>query len=289
MLNIALYSQKKDEETLQYLHQFITFLEKKGVKLYCYEPLYRDLSLDKDYSCFTQKHDLELYEVDYFFSFGGDGTILSALCLIQDLEIPIIGVNMGRLGFLAHFSKEEIFEKIDDIFEGNALLSRRAVIEITSENRNIDVPYALNDVTITRKETTSMITVEAEINGDFLSMFWGDGLIVATPSGSTAYSLSCGGPIIEPDNENLTLTPIAPHNLNMRPIILKDNVEIRLSVSSRVPEYSLGLDSRLYHMNVGDTLTIKKASFCLPLIFPKNMSFYDTLRQKLLWGNDKRN
>ena len=163
------------------------------------------------------------------------------------------------------------------------------MIEVKTAENRIDFPYALNDVVITRQETTSMITVEAEINGKFLSMFWGDGLIVATPSGSTAYSLSCGGPIIEPENDNLSLTPIAPHNLNMRPIILKDNVEIKLKVSSRLPLYSLGLDSRLYHMNEADELILKKADFSLNLIFPKNVSFYETLRQKLLWGNDKRN
>jgi len=163
------------------------------------------------------------------------------------------------------------------------------VIEVKTAENRIDFPYALNDVVITRQETTSMITVEAEINGKFLSMFWGDGLIVATPSGSTAYSLSCGGPIIEPENDNFSLTPIAPHNLNMRPIILKDNVEIKLKVSSRLPLYSLGLDSRLYHMNEEDEMILKKADFSLNLIFPKNVSFYETLRQKLLWGNDKRN
>ena len=165
--------------------------------------------------------------------------------------------------------------------------SRRSVIEIQAEN--IDCPYALNDVTITRKEITSMITVEAEIDGEFLSFFWGDGLIVATPTGSTAYSLSCGGPIIEPNNDNFSLTPIAPHNLNMRPIILKDNVKIKLKVSSRVPKYFLGLDSRLYHMNTENELLLRKADFSFCIVFPKETNFYETLRQKLLWGNDKRN
>lgn len=289
MLNVAIYSQKKDGETFAYLENFISVLEKKGVKVFLYSGLLEDFNFPKKYESFRQKSDLENQKIDYFFTFGGDGTILNALSLIQNLEIPVVGVNMGRLGFLATFSKEEIVDRLGDVFSGDVSISRRSVIEINANSNKIDFPYALNDVTLTRKETTSMITVEAEINGDFLSFFWGDGLIVATPSGSTAYSLSCGGPIIEPGNDNFSLTPIAPHNLNMRPIILKDNVEIRLKVSSRVPEYSLGLDSRLYHMNVEDELILKKADFNLNIISPKNINFYETLRQKLLWGNDKRN
>ena len=259
------------------------------MQIFLHEKILEKNSLLGNYQIFSDKNSLEKCEIDYFFSFGGDGTILSALTLIQDLEIPVVGVNMGRIGFLANFSKEEIFDNIDKIFAKEMHISQRSVIEVKTAENRIDFPYALNDVVITRQETTSMITVEAEINGKFLSMFWGDGLIVATPSGSTAYSLSCGGPIIEPENDNFSLTPIAPHNLNMRPIILKDNVEIKLKVSSRLPLYSLGLDSRLYHMNEEDEMILKKADFSLNLIFPKNVSFYETLRQKLLWGNDKRN
>ena len=287
MPNIAIYSEKNGDEIQDYLHQFILELEKReNVQIFLHEKILEKNSLLGNYQIFSDKNSLEKCEIDYFFSFGGDGTILSALTLIQDLEIPVVGVNMGRLGFLANFSKEEIFDNIDKIFAGETHISQRSVIEVKTAENRIDFPYALNDVVITRQETTSMITVEAEINGKFLSMFWGDGLIVATPSGS---SLSCGGPIIEPENDNFSLTPIAPHNLNMRPIILKDNVEIKLKVSSRLPLYSLGLDSRLYHMNEEDELILKKADFSLNLIFPKNVSFYETLRQKLLWGNDKRN
>lgn len=290
MPNIAIYSQKNGDEFQAYLHQFILELEKReNVQIFLHEKILENSNLSGKYQIFSDKNSLEKCEIDYFFSFGGDGTILSALTLIQDLEIPVVGVNMGRLGFLANFSKEEIFDNIDKIFAGETHISQRSVIEVKTAENRIDFPYALNDVVITRQETTSMITVEAEINGKFLSMFWGDGLIVATPSGSTAYSLSCGGPIIEPENDNFSLTPIAPHNLNMRPIILKDNVEIKLKVSSRLPLYSLGLDSRLYHMNEEDEMILKKADFSLNLIFPKNVSFYETLRQKLLWGNDKRN
>ena len=289
MSNIAIYSQKNDEEILDYLQKFITFLKQKKVNISLYEPLSKEIDLNQNYSLFRDKNSLEELKIDYFFSFGGDGTILNTISLIQDLDIPVVGVNMGRLGFLASFNKNDIFNDLDKILAGKINHNYRSIIEVNTLKNKIDFPYALNDIVITRKETTSMITVEAEINNNFLSMFWGDGLIVSTPSGSTAYSLSCGGPIIEPNNDNFSLTPIAPHNLNMRPIILKDNVEIRLKVTSRVPEYSLGLDSRLYHMNVEDDLILKKAPFSLCLIFPEDMNFYETLRQKLLWGNDKRN
>ncbi|MDO4762849.1 MAG: NAD kinase [Flavobacteriaceae bacterium] len=289
MLNIAIYSQKKDTETFNYLKKLIQVLEEKKCQIFLYQSILEVFDFSKELKTFSGKSDLESQKVDYFFTLGGDGTILDALQLIQNLQIPVVGVNMGRLGFLANFNKDEIFDDLDKILQGEVNLSQRSVIEISTEKAEINFPYALNDVVLTRKETTSMITVEAEINGEFLSYFWGDGLIVATPSGSTAYSLSCGGAIIEPGNDNFSLTPIAPHNLNMRPIILKDDVEIKLKVSSREPQYSLGLDSRLYHIHTEDVLRLKKANFHLCLITPKNLNFYETLRQKLLWGKDKRN
>lgn len=289
MINIAIYSQKKEEDSLTYLRDFIQILEQKGVNIFLYQALKDTHFFPENTKTFGNKSDLQQNNIQYFFSFGGDGTILSALTIIQDLEIPIIGVNMGRLGFLVGFSQENILENLDKIFGNQLRLSQRSVIEVIAKNKQFDFPYALNDVNINRKETTSMITVEAEINGNFLSTFWGDGLIVATPSGSTAYSLSCGGPIIEPDNHNFTLTPIAPHNLNMRPIILNDNAEIKLKVSSRVSEFSLGLDSRIYHLCTNDELILRKAKFSLCLVFPEQNNFYEALRLKLLWGNDKRN
>lgn len=287
-MKAAIYSQKKDLDTFLYLSKFISELTKRGVKAIIYEQLFRDLEFSKEFSTFNNKADLEEEKVDFFFSFGGDGTILNALIFIQDLEIPVIGVNTGRLGFLASFGKEEIFQNIDKILNGEMHISKRSVIEVISK-KNIDFPYALNDVSITRKQTTSMITVETYIDNDFLTVFWADGLIVSTPTGSTAYSLSCGGPILAPINDNFAITPIAPHNLNVRPIVLKDDVEIKLKVDSRVPKFSLSLDSRLYDMETEDEILLKKATFELLLMLPKNINFFDKLRERLLWGKDKRN
>lgn len=284
----AIYTQKKDLDTFLYLSKFISELEKRGVRSVIFSGTAEAMQFSKEFETFTNKEDLRARKVEIFFTFGGDGTIVNSLLFIQDTEIPVVGVNTGRLGFLASFTKEEIFKELDDILHGNVKISKRSVIEITSP-RGIFFPYALNDVTISRKETTSMITVDSYINDAFLNVFWGDGLIISTPTGSTAYSLSCGGPIISPNNENFVITPIAPHNLNVRPLIVNDNVEIRLKVNSRVPQYSLSLDTRLVHIDTSVEISIRKANFHIHLMQPKNLSFYETIRQKLLWGKDKRN
>lgn len=288
-MKAAIYSQKKDLDTFLYLSKFVSELEKRGVQAILYDEMAKAMQFSKIFETFTRKEELKEKKVDLFFTFGGDGTIVNSLLFVQDLEIPVVGVNTGRLGFLASFSKEEVFLELDEIIRGEVKISRRSVIEVVSPNKSMFFPYALNDITISRKETTAMITVESYINGEFLNVFWGDGVIVSTPTGSTAYSLSCGGPIITPNNENFVITPIAPHNLNVRPLILNDDVEIRLKVESRVPQYSLSLDSRLIHMETSVEIVLKKARFQILLVLPNNLSFFETIRQKLLWGRDKRN
>lgn len=288
-MKAAIYSQKNDLDTFLYLSKFVSELEKRGVQAVLYDEMANAMQFSKIFETFTRKEDLKEKKVDLFFTFGGDGTIVNSLLFVQDLEIPVVGVNTGRLGFLASFSKEEVFLELDEIIRGEVKISRRSVIEVVSPNKSMFFPYALNDITISRKETTAMITVESYINGEFLNVFWGDGVIISTPTGSTAYSLSCGGPIITPNNENFVITPIAPHNLNVRPLILNDDVEIRLKVESRVPQYSLSLDSRLIHMETNVEIVLKKARFQILLVLPNNLSFFETIRQKLLWGKDKRN
>ena len=288
-MKAAIYSQKSDLDTFLYLSKFVSELEKRDVQAVLYSEMADAMQFSKIFETFSNKDDLKDNQVDLFFTFGGDGTIVNSLLFVQDLEIPVVGVNTGRLGFLASFSKEEVFLELDDILKGEVKISRRSVIEITSPDKTEFFPFALNDLTISRKETTAMITVESYINGEFLNVFWGDGVIISTPTGSTAYSLSCGGPIITPNNENFVITPIAPHNLNVRPLIVNDDVEIRLRVESRVPQYSLSLDSRLIHMETDMEIVLRKAKFQILLIHPNNLSFYETIRQKLLWGKDKRN
>lgn len=286
-MKVAIYTQKTDLDTFFYLSKFISELDERKVTPVLHAEIAMQFS--KNIESFSSKEDLLDKKVDLFFTFGGDGTLVTSLLFIQDTEIPIVGVNTGRLGFLASFTKEQVFLELDSLLKGKYKISKRSVIEIVSPKIPSFFPFALNDITISRKETTSMITVESYINDEFLNVFWGDGVIISTPTGSTAYSLSCGGPIISPENENFVITPIAPHNLNVRPLIVNDHSEFRLLVDSRVSQFSLSLDSRLVHVNTETELIIRKAQFKILLIQPDNLSFYETIRQKLLWGKDKRN
>lgn len=289
MMTVAIYTQKKDLDTFLYLSKFITEMERRNIKCVLYAEMVKSMKFSAEFETFANKIDLQEKRVELFFTFGGDGTIVTSLVYVQDTNIPIVGVNTGRLGFLSSFTKEEVFVELDSILEGNIKISERSVIQIISPKFGVFFPYALNDVTISRKETTSMITVDSYINNEFLNIFWGDGVIISTPTGSTAYSLSCGGPIISPENNNFVITPIAPHNLNVRPLVVNDGVEIRLKIESRHPQYTLSLDSRLVHMNTDVEIVIRKADFKISLVQPNNISFYETIRQKLLWGKDKRN
>ncbi len=286
-MKVAIYTQKTDLDTFFYLSKFISELDERKVTPVLHAEIAMQFS--KNIESFSSKEDLLDKKVDLFFTFGGDGTLVTSLLFVQDSEIPIVGVNTGRLGFLASFTKEQVFLELDSLLKGKYKISKRSVIEIVSPKIPSFFPFALNDITISRKETTSMITVESYIDDEFLNVFWGDGVIISTPTGSTAYSLSCGGPIISPENENFVITPIAPHNLNVRPLIVNDHSEFRLLVDSRVSQFSLSLDSRLVHVNTETELIIRKAQFKILLIQPDNLSFYETIRQKLLWGKDKRN
>jgi len=283
---VAVYTQKKNSGTISCIKDFIHELKRRNVVVTLHKDI-QHLDSSKSTSTFSNKRDLAEQNVKFLFTFGGDGTILGALTFIQDLKIPIVGVNTGRLGFLASFTKNKIFSKLDRILDGEMRVTQRSIIHV--KGLNIDFPFALNEVNLSRRETTSMITIHSYINDEFLNVFWGDGLIVSTPTGSTAYSLSCGGPIISPENENFVITPISPHNLNVRPLVLDDNVKIRLKVDSRVPQCTLSLDSRLYHIDISDEIYIEKANFKLFLVQPDNINFFETIRKKLLWGNDKRN
>ena len=229
---------------------------------------------------------------DLFFSIGGDGTILKSITFVRDLDIPIVGVNTGRLGFLATIQKQDVTSSITEILEGNYYISERSLLSIETSPSNKEITplnFALNEVAVNRKNTTSMIKVETTINSEYLTSYWSDGLIVSTPTGSTGYSLSCGGPVIEPSNESIILTPIAPHNLNVRPLVVPDNSVVTLKVSGREDTHLVSLDSRIVTLENETVITIKKAPFTIKFVQPIEESFIKTLRKKLLWGEDKRN
>ena len=217
---------------------------------------------------------------------------MRAATLIRDSGIPILGINAGRLGFLATVQKENIDEFLQVVIEKKYTISKRTLLSLSCGPSNEalqDINFAMNEISVSRKDTTSMITIDTYLNGEFLNSYWADGLIVSTPTGSTGYSLSCGGPILTPDVKSLVITPIAPHNLNARPLVIPDETEIRLKVSGREEHYLVSLDSRITSVKNESILTIKKTPFEINMVELPEETFLKTLRTKLLWGEDKRN
>ena len=224
-------------------------------------------------------------EYDFVISIGGDGTILRSANEIGELSIPIIGLNKGRLGFLANSPIEIIDSIIEKITNSNYRISERTIIQVEFEGKTKN---ALNEISISRKNTTSLITIDTKLNDQYLNTYWADGLIISTPTGSTGYSLSCGGPIIMPDSKNLVLTPIAPHNLNARPLVISDNKKIEISINGRENEYFVSADSQIFSVNIESKINISKAPYFLKMVEFEEDSYINTLREKLMWGKDKR-
>ena len=224
-------------------------------------------------------------------SLGGDGTLLETIAMVGPKQIPVIGVNVGRLGFLATVAPERIRDMIKALESGNYRIETRTILEAEANQKDIfnGVNFALNDIAITKTETSSMITVHSYLNGQFLNSYWADGLIVSTPTGSTGYSLSCGGPVLVPNSKNLIVTPVSPHNLNVRPLVVEDSAVLTLEVNSRSNNFLLSLDSRSCIVDVSTRLTVRKANFVARLIKMQDENFFDTLRSKLNWGLDMRN
>lgn len=293
MKKIAVFGLKASEEQKESFNVFFVELQKRKIEFIIdanFVSILRSIvSFDfENINTFSSYEDLPT-ETDLMFTFGGDGTILEAATIIKDKMIPVVGVNTGRLGFLATINIEFLFEKLDDILNGHYNISRRSLIAVESDQQKIEDNFALNEITVTRRETTSMITVRTWMNGEFLNSFWADGLIISTPTGSTGYSLSCGGPIVHPQNNTFIITPIAPHNLNVRPFIISDDSFLDLTIESRVDEYFLSLDSRNLPLSTHVKLRIRKADFEILIVEPTDKSYLNTLREKMFWGSDKRN
>ena len=229
--------------------------------------------------------------INYIICVGGDGTILKASSYVKNIGIPIIGINTGRLGFLAKIKAVEIDNVIQAITKKKYTISEKTLLSVSYKNKKQEnkLGVALNELSITRKNTTSLITIETKLNDEYLNTYWADGLIIATPTGSTGYSLSCGGPIIMPESKNLVITPIAPHNLNARPLIIPDNTNITLKISGRENEFFVSLDSKITTLSNEMLILIKKAPYKIKMIQLENDNFLQTLRDKLYWGKDKRN
>ena len=294
-MKVAIYGQYYQNSTEPIIRDIFIFFNKNNVQLVIQDDflamLYEKKIITKEYTTFHDFNDLP-NDVDVLVSIGGDGTILRAATLVRNSGIPILGINAGRLGFLATVQKENIDELMQFIIDKNYTLSPRTLISLES---SLNIPeiaslnFAMNEITVSRKDTTSMITIETYLNDEYLNSYWADGLIISTPTGSTGYSLSCGGPILTPDVKSLVITPIAPHNLNARPLVIPDETEIMLKVSGREENYLVSLDSRITSVRNESVLTIKKTPFQINMVEIPTETFLKTLRSKLLWGEDKRN
>ncbi|WP_339628466.1 NAD kinase [uncultured Maribacter sp.] len=293
-MKVAIYGQTYQDNAIEYLVELLDELHKEPSEVFIekdFYELYRKLESSKIFPTFTMTSGLNS-TFDMFVSFGGDGTILRATTFVKDLGIPIVGVNTGRLGFLSTFKKEDVRKVVREFKEGAYAIVERSLVQLNTKELDVefgDLNFALNEITVSRKDTTSMITVETYLNNEYLTSYWADGLIISTPTGSTGYSLSCGGPVIVPTAKSLVLTPIAPHNLNARPLVISDDTVIRLKVSGREENHLVSLDSRIASLENGQEITISKAPFTIKMIEYTSESFLKTLRNKLLWGEDRRN
>ncbi len=292
-MKVAVYGHSTSANTSEHIQLLFNKLQECKAELLVYEPFYnfikKQLTLPCSLNTFKSHTDLN-GKVDYMLSLGGDGTFLETLTFVRGSYIPILGINTGRLGFLANVAKTEIAAAIEALAEKKYSIEKRSLLSVIGPNKLFgNVNYGLNELTILKKDTSSMITIHAYINGDYLNSYFADGLIIATPTGSTAYSLSCGGPLVMPGSENFVITPIAPHNLNVRPLVISDNNVITLKVEGRINQYLASLDSRIEVIDSSIELTVKKADFSLHLIKLENQNFFNTIRNKLLWGLDKRN
>ena len=293
-MKIAVYGPLYNERSKSTIKILVAYLKNKNANVFFeknfYESIISSSCIDLISFGFKTFHVLDAsYEL--LISIGGDGTILRAITHVKDLNIPIVGINTGRLGFLSTIPMNEVEIALNEIFEGNYRVSKRSLlaINIGKSESELDLNFALNEISVSRKNTTSMISIETWLDEEYLNSYWADGLIVSTPTGSTGYSLSCGGPVIMPESDSLVLTPIAPHNLNARPIVISSEKVIKLKVTGREEKHLVSLDSRIKTLQNNTTITITKAPFYIHMIELKDEYFINTLRKKLLWGADKRN
>ncbi len=292
-MQVAVYGRKLKSSSKKDAAHFFKLLKDKGIAFKIYGPFHKhlvaDLNLDIESETFEKKKQITK-EIDFVFSLGGDGTILDAVSWIGEKEIPIVGVNFGRLGFLASIAIADSEESLEAIIKGDHVIDSRNMIALETNKKLFGkASFALNEFTVQRTETSSMITVHTYLDGLHLNSYWADGLIIATATGSTGYSLSCGGPVIYPSGENFIITPVAPHNLNVRPMVVPDSAELTLRVEGRSKRFLTTLDSRNKTIDSTFEMTLKKAPFQAKLVRLSSSNFVNAIREKLLWGEDLRN
>ena len=290
-MKIALFGKTIAPENGEYMRQLFVKLSENQVGMTVYRPFADIVAAfvpeGVQFSVFNSHTDLN---ADLMFSIGGDGTILDTVPFILDSGMPLVGINMGRLGFLSSLSKNEIGQAVDSVLSGDYTVEQRTLLELVSpQNVFGDVRYALNELNVIRNPEHSLLAIKVFVDDVYLNTYWGDGILLATPTGSTAYSLSAGGPIIAPNAKNFVITPIATHNLTVRPVVIPDDSVIRIQVEGREKKFVFSMDSRSCTLDTSVQLEVRKAGFCLNLVRMRNEDFFGTIRNKLMWGKDNRN
>jgi len=293
-MQVVIFSKLVKDKDVTHIQNLFDALHEEKINAYVYGPYLEQLQgkidFPADVGVFEGYLDFSVKKFDFFITLGGDGTILAALTHIRDSNVPIMGINLGRLGFLASIEKKRIREAVGLIKNGRYALDERRLLYLES-NLPIfgDIHFALNDCTLLKRDTSSMITIHTFINGDYLNSYWADGIIIATPTGSTGYSLSCGGPIIFPNSGNFVITPVAPHNLNVRPVVISDDSVVSFEIEGRTENFLCTLDSRFETITSAHQLAVRKNDFTIRLVQMQDVGFLKTIRNKLAWGIDTRN
>lgn len=289
-LKFAIFGNEYQPKKSTSIEKILDYLAQKGAEIYVenayYEFLTRSQHIDVKAAGVFEDYN---FDVDYVISMGGDGTFLKAASRVGAKGTPIIGVNMGRLGFLADVLPGEVEAALDSLYAGECQIEEHVVIQVEAEGGVLaGNPFALNDIAVLKRDDASMISIRTQVDGEFLVNYQADGLIVTTSTGSTAYNLSNGGPIIIPQSSSLCLTPVAPHSLNIRPVVINDTAEITLDVESRSHNYLVAIDGRSERMTEGTRLVIRKAAHTIKIVKQRNQRYFSTLREKLMWGADQR-
>ena len=293
-MKVAVFGTSVSEDFVPVLEEFLGFLKSNNIEVQIYKPFYNFLTENFNhqpyYTSFYQSYKDFDGDNAFIFSVGGDGTFLHSVKSIRNFDIPVVGLNSGRLGFLADISEDQVKDTLTHILNKKYEVIERSMLQVDFEGReNLEFNYALNEIAVLKTDTSSMMNITAWCNNELLNNYWADGLIIATPTGSTAYSLSVGGPILTPDSKNFVITPLAPHNLTIRPVVVPDDNEVKLKMEGRGSSYLASLDFRSEPLEFSTTIKVKKAGFKLKTLQLPGQTFFNTLRNKLMWGFDKRN
>lgn len=293
-MRVLVYGRQFKEKDQPYIQELFDGLAEAEVEVHVYTPYFEEI---KKHICFKAScitfdsyHDFSSRRIDFAIVLGGDGTMLSGVTLVRDSGVPMLGINLGRMGFLATTDKQQVRDAIEKLVNNRFVIIERVMLYMESNPRLFgEMPYALNDCTLLKRDTSSMITIHTFLNGDYLNSYWADGLIIATPTGSTGYSLSCGGPVVFPGSGNFVITPVAPHNLNVRPIVISDESVISFEIEGRAENFICSLDSRFELINAHHQIALRKNDFKTRLVQLQDITFLNTIREKLGWGEDVRN